>query len=91
MDPALLQAVLNVEAGGRTHDADTGLAVARFEVHVFRDTSGLDPATFDQHFRVKSWREAEFKDPAHRRVAQRPCEPGERASCHRPGRQPDQP
>ena len=56
--------MLNVEAGGRTHDADTGLAVARFEVHVFRDTSGLDPATFDQHFRVKSWREAEFKDPA---------------------------
>ncbi len=63
VNPALLQAVLNVEAGGRTHDADTGLAIARFEVHVFRDTSGLDPATFDQHFRVKSWREAEFKDP----------------------------
>ena len=52
VDPTLLQAVLNVEAGGRTHDAVTGLAIARLEVHQFRDNSGLDPATFNQYFKV---------------------------------------
>lgn len=56
IDPRVLQAILQVESGGKPFGADGGLTI-RFEAHIFRDLLAND-ALFNQHFQVaetKPW------------------------------------
>ena len=49
LDPRVLQAILNIESGGRTHGAD-GRVLIRFEPHIFAQY--ITPEAFAKHFQV---------------------------------------
>jgi hypothetical protein len=66
LDPHMLEAILNVESGGRAYGA-TGKLLIRFESHIFRSHLGNDDV-WGRHFRADSvrpwvnqeWRRNEF-------------------------------
>jgi len=58
LDPRVLQAILNIESGGRTH-GENGKPIIRFEAHVFEDRAG-----HTGHFRyneLRPWTDQQWR------------------------------